>query len=72
LASDEKAWKNSIDKFVKRGNKAFVRLNTRSPKDAVDKIPNKLNPILKKELDSFDHLGNNEIHIALRRYQKVD
>lgn len=33
-----------------RGQPVFVRLSTRSPKDAVDKLPERLLPLLRQEL----------------------
>jgi hypothetical protein len=61
----------AIQTFTKRGNKCFVRLSTRSPKDAVDKIPERILPLLEKELDSLSqpplNLDGNSRLLALRR-----
>lgn len=62
----------SIKTFTSRGNKAFVRLSTRSPKDAVDKIPERIEPLVRKHLMPFnssplDSLDGNTKLVALRR-----
>ena len=54
-----------IDEAITKYNgKAFVKLASRSPKDAADKLPHIL-PILKKELEKQDSTHNGEF-IAMR------
>lgn len=46
---------------------AFVRLTTRSPKDAVDKMPERLAPLLEEALRGVPEDDQNATLIALRR-----
>jgi len=56
----------AIQSFGSQG--AFVKLSTRSPKDAVDKIGDKVVNILRKELESIpDKKDQNDVLIAIRK-----
>lgn len=45
---------------------AFLKLSSRSPKDAVDKLPNKLIPILKRELQNHPNDPSGQF-VAIRQ-----
>ncbi|KAL6058969.1 hypothetical protein QOT17_014497 [Balamuthia mandrillaris] len=76
LAGLKARLEEAIQVFVERGNAAFVRLSTRSPKDAVDKDEEALRPLLVEALlqqqqrsrkASLDELDANDCLIALRK-----
>ncbi|KAL6063817.1 hypothetical protein QOT17_011313 [Balamuthia mandrillaris] len=76
LAGLKARLEEAIQLFVERGNAAFVRLSTRSPKDAVDKDEEALRPLLVEALlqqqqscrkASLDELDANDCLIALRK-----
>jgi len=75
LNSLKQKLENEISFFVKSGSNAFVRLSTRSPKDAADKIPSKLIPLFVNQLkiqmetskSEGKELDNNDKLIALRK-----
>eukprot|EP01129_Flabellula_baltica_P014870 TRINITY_DN725_c0_g2_i1.p1 TRINITY_DN725_c0_g2~~TRINITY_DN725_c0_g2_i1.p1 ORF type:complete len:351 (-),score=83.32 TRINITY_DN725_c0_g2_i1:33-1031(-) len=56
-----------IQSFAARGKTVFIRLSSRSPKDAVDKDLSIVVPLLKEEMAKFDVLGDQEKMMALRR-----
>eukprot|EP01102_Stenamoeba_stenopodia_P011683 TRINITY_DN3610_c0_g1_i1.p1 TRINITY_DN3610_c0_g1~~TRINITY_DN3610_c0_g1_i1.p1 ORF type:complete len:320 (+),score=67.86 TRINITY_DN3610_c0_g1_i1:55-1014(+) len=55
-----------LDAAIKRFPSAFVKLSTRSPKDSVDKDPQRLLPILAKHLKTAEQTPNGTL-LALRR-----
>eukprot|EP01120_Amphizonella_sp_Union-15-10_P013693 TRINITY_DN6420_c0_g1_i1.p1 TRINITY_DN6420_c0_g1~~TRINITY_DN6420_c0_g1_i1.p1 ORF type:complete len:287 (-),score=52.20 TRINITY_DN6420_c0_g1_i1:312-1130(-) len=63
----EQRLSEAIDSIVKTGRKVFIRLSTRSPKDVVDKIPEKVIPLIRKELKKFKSSHPNNDLIAIRR-----
>jgi hypothetical protein len=58
-----KRLQTDIQSFGSEGN--FVKLSTRSPKDSVDKIGDKVVNILRKELESIP--DQNDVLIAIRK-----
>ena len=59
--------KDEMNFAIKKYNlKAFAKLSTRSPKDAVDKLPQKLIEILRKELEKYPKTNQGEF-VAFRQ-----
>jgi hypothetical protein len=70
LTVEEKEYIQSLttrlNEAITTYGKAFAKLSSRSPKDAVDKLPHKIVPILKKELSQHPQTPAGEF-VAFRQ-----